>query len=222
MINLYRDIWKNRSELITPLTALTSKNVKYDWKDDNQICFDSIKYVIGCDVFLAYPDFNAPFLIHTDASKIQIGTVISQKGKPIAFYSQNMNSTQYNYTTTYKELLSILATLKEFRNILLWHKISVYTDHKNLTYNFFNTESVMSWRLIIEEFGPELKYIKGENNVVSENLSCLRMSDNQEILNISEIYGYNDTDLPDSAYPIRYHNIFKTQKTDAKLKQKLV
>ena len=48
------------------------------------------------------------------------------------------------------------------------------------------------------------------------------MSDNQDILNISEIYGYYDEGLPVSAYPIRYHDISKAQKTDAKLKQKLV
>ena len=55
-----------------------------------------------------------------------------------------------------------METLKEFRNILLGHQITVYTDHKNLTYKIINTERVMRWRLIIEEFGPELKYIKGE------------------------------------------------------------
>ena len=48
------------------------------------------------------------------------------------------------------------------------------------------------------------------------------MSDNQEILNISELYGYDDEDLPDSSYPIRYHDISKAQKNNAKLKQKLV
>ena len=48
------------------------------------------------------------------------------------------------------------------------------------------------------------------------------MSDNQEILNISELYGYDDEDVPDSAYPIRYHDIAKAQKTDAKLQQNLV
>ena len=48
------------------------------------------------------------------------------------------------------------------------------------------------------------------------------MSDNQEILNISELYGYNDKDLPGRSYPIYYHNIAKGQETDAKLKQKLV
>ena len=75
----------------------------------------------------------------------------------------------------------------------------------------------MRWRLILKEFGPELKYIKGENNVVAEDLSSLEKSPNQEILNISEIYGYDDKDLPDSAYPIRYHDIAKAQETDAKL-----
>ena len=48
------------------------------------------------------------------------------------------------------------------------------------------------------------------------------MSDNQEILNISELYGYDDDDLPDSAYPICYRDISKAQKTDAKLQQNLV
>ena len=67
----------------------------------------------------------------------------------------------------------------------------------------------MRSRLILKDFGPELKYIKGEKNVVADNLSCLDMNGNHEILNISELYGYNDYDLPDSAYPIRYCNISK-------------
>ena len=110
-----------------------------------------------------------------------------------------------------------MATLKEFLNIILGHQITVYTDHKNLTYKTFNTERVMCWRLILEKFGPELKYIKGENNVVAEALYRLEISDNHEILNISEIYGYDDKDMTDSAYPIRYHDIAKAQETDAKL-----
>ena len=88
-----------------------------------------------------------------------------------------------------------MAILKEFRNILLGRQITVYTDQKNLTYKMFNTERVMRWRLILEEFGPELKYIKVENNVVFDALYRLEMSDNQEILNISELYGYGDKDM---------------------------
>ena len=36
--------------------------------------------------------------------------------------------------------------------------------------------------LFVEEFGPELKYIKGENNFVADALSRLEKSDNKEIL----------------------------------------
>ena len=173
--------------------------------------------MIGRGVLLAYPDFNAPFEIHTDSFKLKIGAVISQKGKPIALYSLKINSAQKNYTTTEKELLSIVAYLKDFYNIILGTQITVYTDHKNLTYNFLNTERVMRWRIILDDFVPENKYIKGENNVLVNALYCLEISDNEEILNISELYGYDDADLPDSDDPIFYHDIAKAQKTDAKL-----
>ena len=127
------------------------------WKEKHQKCFGATKHVIGRKVLLAYPNFNALFETHTDASKLKIGAVISRKGKPIAFYSIKMNSAQQNYTTTEKELLSVVETLKEFRNILLGHHITFYTDQIYITYNFFNTERVMCWRPILEEFGPELK-----------------------------------------------------------------
>ena len=106
--------------------------------------------MIGREVLLGYPDFNAPFEIHTDASKLQLGAVISQKGKPIAFYSRKMNSSQQNYTTTEKELLYIVASLKDFRYILLVHRITVYTDHKNLTDKKINTERAMCLRLLLK------------------------------------------------------------------------
>ena len=46
----------------------------------------------------------------------------------------------------------------------------------------------MCWRLITEEFVPELKSIKGENNIVANALYHLEISDNQDILNISDLY----------------------------------
>ena len=56
----------------------------------------------------------------------------------------------------------------------------------------------MRLRLILEEFGPELKYMKGENNVVADALYRLEKSPNQDILNISELYGYDEEDMPDN------------------------
>ena len=69
------------------------------------------------ETILNYPDFNKVFDIHTDTSDRQLGTVISQEGKPLAFYSRKLSSAQHNYTTTDQELLSIVETLKEFRNM---------------------------------------------------------------------------------------------------------
>eukprot|EP00957_Ditylum_brightwellii_P041488 3141485-Ditylum_brightwellii.AAC.1 len=76
-----------------------------------------------------------------------------------------------NYTTIEEELLAIVETLKEFRSILLAQRITVYTDHKNLTYKNFNTERVVHWRIVIEDFETELTYIKGNDNVVANAMS---------------------------------------------------
>ena len=91
-----------------------------------------------------------------------------------------MNTAQQRYTTIEKELLAIVETLKEFRNILIGQRIRVYTDHKNLTYSNFNTERVMRWRLILEEYGPELIYLKGTTNIVADALSRLVITSSSE------------------------------------------
>ena len=70
-----------------------------------------------------------------------------------------------------------METLKEFRNILFGQQIKVYTDHKNLTYKTFNSERVMRWRLILEEYNPEIICIKGSKNVAADALSRLDIVD---------------------------------------------
>ena len=60
------------------------------------------------DTLLTYPDFNEEFRIHADASKFQLGAVISQKGKPIALYVRKLTDAQKRYIVTEKYLLSIV------------------------------------------------------------------------------------------------------------------
>ena len=129
MVNYYCDMWIQRSEVLTPLMRLTSANVKFEWTNVKQKAFDKIKQIVGHETLLSYPDFNLPFEIHTNASHTQLGAVISQN---IAFYSRKLQLAQRQYTTTECKLLSIIETLKEFKNILLGQQIVVYTNHKIL------------------------------------------------------------------------------------------
>ena len=97
--------------------------------------------------------------------------------------------------TTERELISMLETNKKFINILLGKEIVVHTYHKNLTYKIFNTKHIMWFPLVIKEFGPELKDIKGEKNVISDALSRLEFTSNTTKPNISEFFEYYDEDL---------------------------
>lgn len=83
---------------------------------------------------LAYPDFDKPFDIYTDASDYQLGGVLMQDQKPLAFWSQKCDATQRQYATNKKELLSSLLMLREFRSIVWGQKIKVFTDHRNCTF----------------------------------------------------------------------------------------
>ena len=63
---------------------LTSKKAKWKWTEVEQQAFEAVKTAVAKNTLLVYPDFNEKFEIHTDASKHQLGAVISQKGHPIA------------------------------------------------------------------------------------------------------------------------------------------
>ena len=56
----------------------------------------------------------------------------------------------------------------------------VYNAHRSLTCKNFNTYRVLRWRLILEEYSPEIEYIKGEKNIVADPLSRLPLNGNQE------------------------------------------
>ena len=81
--------------------------------------------------------------------------------------------------TAERELLSTVETLKEHRNMLLGQQIEVFTDHKNLVHKHFNTERVMRWQLLLEEFGPKLMHVKGVNNIVADALSRLEVAEEE-------------------------------------------
>ncbi len=67
---------------------------------------------------MAYPDFTKPFEIYTDASTMQLGSVITQGNRPIAFFSRKLFVTQTKYSVTEIKILAIVETSKEFQEML--------------------------------------------------------------------------------------------------------
>ena len=86
VVNYYCDMWARHSHKLVILTNISSIEVKFIWNKIEQDAFNTIKQIVARDTLLAYPDFNEEFKINTDARRFQLGEVIIQKVKPIAFY----------------------------------------------------------------------------------------------------------------------------------------
>ncbi len=121
MVQYYQDMWMRRSEMLAPLTDLVgecgekkttrlnkTKKKPWRWDPSHQQAFDNVKAAIAKEAVLAYPDFSKPFEIYTDASSIQLGAVITQDNRPIAFFSRKLSKTQQKYSVTEIELVAIM------------------------------------------------------------------------------------------------------------------
>jgi hypothetical protein len=79
-----------------------------------QKAFNKMRLLMAANALAAYPDHNKQFDVYTDASDFQLGACIIQEGMPVVYFSCKLTKSQQNYTTMEKEMLSIIATLKEF------------------------------------------------------------------------------------------------------------
>lgn len=174
-INYYRRFIENFAELALPLVRLLKKTVEFVWTEECIDAFELFKKLLVSDLILAYPDFAEPMILTTDASKYQLGCVLSNHDrKVVAYASRRLNDAEIRYPPIDKELLGIVWGIKHHRNYLWGNFFRVETDHQPLQY--LMTQETPSVRLIkfnlfLQEFDFEIIYKKGVDNAVADALS---------------------------------------------------
>ncbi|GKE16074.1 putative nucleotidyltransferase, ribonuclease H [Tanacetum coccineum] len=170
----FRRFIVNFSKIAKPLTLLTQKNKKFEWGDEQEITFQTLKGML-CDApILAIPKGADDFVVYCDASNQGIGCVFMQRNKVIAYASRQLKIHEKNYTTHDFELGAVVFALKMWRHYLYGTKSVIYTDHKSLQHIFDQKELNMRQRRWIELFNDydcEIPYHPGKANVVADALS---------------------------------------------------
>nr|GEZ18006.1 reverse transcriptase domain-containing protein [Tanacetum cinerariifolium] len=129
---------------------------------------------------LIAPDWDQPFELMCDASDFAIRAILGQRiekhFRPIHYASNTMNEAESNYTTTEKEMLSVVYAFKKFRSYLIMNKSIVYTDHLALKYLFAKKDAkarLLRWILLLQEFDFTVVNTKGAENYAANHLSRL-------------------------------------------------
>jgi hypothetical protein len=110
-----------------------------------------------------------------------VGAVLSQgeigKDLPCAFASRSLNKAERNYSTTEKELLAIVWSVRYFRPYLCGTKFTILMDHKPLTWivNVKDPGSrLLRWRIKLEEYDYEIVFKRGVANTNVDALSRIK------------------------------------------------
>ena len=178
MVNFYRDMFPKRSHFLSPLNKLASKKGKdWYWGAAEQKDFELAKEMLTEHATLAFPDFERPFDLYTDASDRQLGATLVQDGKPLGFYTRKLNSAQLNYTVGEKELLGIIEGFKAFEGMIRGQDLTVHTDHLNLLYQSMPSQRMVRWRLMLKEWHLTIKHVAGVDNDGADALSWLDILD---------------------------------------------
>nr|GFC24829.1 reverse transcriptase domain-containing protein [Tanacetum cinerariifolium] len=106
---------------------------------------------------LIAPNWDKPFELMCDASDYAVGAVLGQRiekhFRPIHYASKTMNQAKANYTTTKKEMLTVVYAFEKFRSYLIMNKSIVYTDHSALKYLFAKKDAkarLLHWILLLQ------------------------------------------------------------------------
>ena len=140
-----------------------------DWGPQHQSALDALVDKVTSPPLLAYPDYNAPFIVHTDASQDGLGAVLYRKQngctRVIAYASRTLTPSERNYhmLSGKLEILALTwAVTEQFRNYLYYPpEFVVYTDNNPLTYVLTSAKlnaTGLRWVGELANFNFEIRY----------------------------------------------------------------
>ncbi|GJX46234.1 putative reverse transcriptase domain-containing protein [Tanacetum coccineum] len=174
LVRYYRRFIENFSKIAKSLTILTQKSKTFNWGEEQEYVFQSLKVMLYNVLVLALPDGSEDFVVYCDASRIGLGCVLMQRGKVIAYASRQLKIHENNYTTHDLELGAVVFALKIWRHYLYGTKSVICTDNKSLQYIFSQKELNMQqcrWIELFSDYDCEIRYHPGKANVVADTLS---------------------------------------------------
>nr|GEV25012.1 DNA-directed DNA polymerase [Tanacetum cinerariifolium] len=137
-VGFYRCFIQDFSKIARPMTHLLEKETPFVFSKECIDAFNNLKKKLTEALILVVPDWNLPFELMCDASDYSIGVVLGQRKtkhfQPIHYASKKMTEAQIHYTTTEKEMLTVVYTFEKFRPYLVLSKSIIYTDHSALKY----------------------------------------------------------------------------------------
>ena len=162
------------SQISSPLTKLTKKRVPFRWDDACEESFHNLKERLVTAPVLIVPKSSEGYVIYSDASMKELGCVLMQHGKVVAYASRQLKEYEKNYPTHGLELAAVVFALKIWRHYLYGEKTQIFTDHKSLKYFFTQNELNMRqrrWLELVKDYDVDIQYHPGKANVVADVLS---------------------------------------------------
>lgn len=185
--NFNRRFIKNFSQVVQPLTAMTSSKKKFEWGPEQENAFQLMKQCISEAPSLRLADWTKTFHIQTDASDISVGAVLYQEGDsgeryPLAYYSKTLNSTEKKWSATEKELFGIVCASRKWAPYCS-NTVTFHTDHQPLKYIRKQKDprgKLARWLIELENLDYTVEYVPGKENVEADYLSRVVIPDNKE------------------------------------------
>uniref|UniRef100_A0A2N9F7T1 RNA-directed DNA polymerase n=1 Tax=Fagus sylvatica TaxID=28930 RepID=A0A2N9F7T1_FAGSY len=173
LATFYRRFIKDFSSIAAPLTDCL-KHQSLQWTSQADSSFAALKTALTTAPILQVPDFEKVFELDTDASIIGIGGVLSQAGKPIAFFSEKLNGAKLNYCTYDLEFYAIVQAIKHWQYYLAYKDFILNTDHEALKH-LHSQQNLhkrhVKWVTFLQQFDFSIRHKAGTLNKVADGLS---------------------------------------------------